>query len=130
MSGNTLRNSETEETPKDTYRESKSLFALLDDVVGHRASLFRDGLPVRYLPKILFLAAVAIVYIANSHFADRAIRKIQRLKTEVEDLRADYTTLKSDYMVATIQSNVLRRVAPMGLRETDKAPITITLEEE
>jgi outer membrane murein-binding lipoprotein Lpp len=36
----------------------------------------------------------------------RATRKIDKLQTEVEDLRADYTTLKADIMYASKQSEV------------------------
>ncbi|MTI20227.1 hypothetical protein E1176_04270, partial [Fulvivirga sp. RKSG066] len=51
--------------------------------------VFEHGLPVKYLPYILFIAVVGIFYIGNSHYAEKTVRKIDKLKKEVEDLRAD-----------------------------------------
>jgi hypothetical protein len=38
--------------------------------------------------------ALAILYISNTHYAEKTVRKISNIQAEVEDLRADYTTLK------------------------------------
>jgi hypothetical protein len=92
--------------------------------------LFQDGLPVKYLPFILYLMAVALFYIGNTHYAEKTIRKIDKIKTETEDLRADYTTLKSDYMEASKQSEVGRKVAPAGLVESSSPPYQIEVNGE
>jgi hypothetical protein len=52
------------------------------------------------------------------------------MKSEVEDLRADYTTLKSELVVGLKQSEVARRVASMGLEESQSPPVKIKLEED
>jgi hypothetical protein len=87
--------------------------------------LFQDGVPVKYLPYILYLMVVALFYIGNTHYAEKTIRKIDKIKVETEDLRADYTTLKSDYMEASKQSEVARKVAPAGLVESSSPPYQI-----
>ncbi|MFD2720126.1 FtsL-like putative cell division protein [Hymenobacter monticola] len=107
-------------------RSSWSLFSLLDRLTSVD-SLFRDGLPVRYLPKLLFVMLLVLVYIGNTHYGNRMNRNILRLKQETEDLRADYTTLKSDYMEASKQSEVARRVAAFGLVESSSPPFRITV---
>jgi hypothetical protein len=101
-----------------------SLFQLLDRYTRMDV-LFQDGLPVKYLPFILYLMAVALFYIGNTHYAEKTIRKIDKIKIETEDLRADYTTLKSDYMEASKQSEVARKVAPAGLVESSSPPYQI-----
>ena len=101
-----------------------SLFHLLDRYTRMDV-LFQDGLPVRFLPFILYLMAVALFYIGNTHYAEKTIRKIDKIKVETEDLRADYTTLKSDYMEASKQSEVGRKVAPAGLVESSSPPYQI-----
>lgn len=101
-----------------------SIFQLLDRYTRMDA-LFQDGLPVKYLPYILYLMAVALFYIGNTHYAEKTIRKIDKIKIETEDLRADYTTLKSDYMEASKQSEVARKVAPAGLVESSSPPYQI-----
>jgi phage shock protein A len=72
---------------------------------------------------------LGIFYIGNSHYADKTIRKIDKLEQEVEDLRADYTTLKSEYMFASKQSEVAKRVKKLGLVESQEPPFKIVIEE-
>jgi hypothetical protein len=103
-----------------------SLFALLDRFTG-LDGLFREGLPVRFLPKLLFVMLLILLYIGNTHYGNRMNRNIQRLKQETEDLRADYTTLKSDYMEASKQSEVARKVAAIGLVESSSPPFRIAV---
>src|SRR5688572_14114022 len=90
---------------------------------------FEEGFPVQYLPKIFFVMALAILYISNTHYAEKTVRKISNIQAEVEDLRADYTTLKSDLMFASKQSEVARKVKPLGLKESLKPPYKVEVEE-
>ncbi len=103
-----------------------SLFSLLDRFTG-LDGLFREGLPVRFLPKMLFVMLLILLYIGNTHYGNRMNRNIQRLKQQTEDLRADYTTLKSDYMEASKQSEVARKVAAIGLVESSSPPFRIAV---
>lgn len=103
-----------------------SLFSLLDRFTG-LDSLFEEGLPVKYLPKLLFVMFLTLLYIGNTHYGNRMNRNIQRLKLETEDLRADYTTLSSDYMEASKQSEVARKVAAIGLIESSSPPFRIVV---
>jgi hypothetical protein len=102
------------------------LFSLLDRFTG-LDGLFREGLPVRFLPKLLFVMLLILLYIGNTHYGNRMNRNIQRLKQQTEDLRADYTTLKSDYMEASKQSEVARKVAAIGLVESSSPPFRIAV---
>jgi cell division protein FtsL len=81
---------------------------------------------VQFLPQILFICVLCLLYIANRHNAEKKIRTINRLEIEVEDLRADFTTLQADYMYASKQSEVARRAARLGLKENNGEPIVIT----
>ncbi len=107
-------------------RSGWSLFSLLDRMTSVDG-LFREGLPVRFLPHMLFIMLLVLLYIGNTHYGNRMNRNIQRLKQETEDLRADYTTLKSDYMEASKQSEVARKVAAFGLVESSSPPFRITV---
>ena len=112
--------------PEAAPRTTWSLFSLLDRVTSVDG-LFREGLPVRFLPHLLFVMVLTLLYIGNTHYGNRMNRSIQRLKQETEDLRADYTTLKSDYMEASKQSEVARKVAAFGLVESSSPPFRITV---
>ncbi len=107
-------------------RSGWSLFSLLDRFTSMEG-MFREGLPVHYLPKMLFVMLLTLLYIGNTHYGNRMSRNIQRLKRETEDLRADYTTLKSDYMEASKQSEVARKVAALGMVESSSPPFRITV---
>ena len=115
-----------EPAPETVSRSSWSLFSLLDRATSVDG-LFREGLPVRFLPYLLFVMLLVLLYIGNTHYGNRMNRNIQRLKQETEDLRADYTTLKSDYMEASKQSEVARKVAAIGLVESSSPPFRITV---
>jgi hypothetical protein len=90
---------------------------------------FDEGFPVQYLPKILFGLFLGLLYISNTHYAEKTVRKIDRVQSEVEDLRADYTTLKSDLMYASKQSEVARKVKSLGLKESLNPPTKVVVEE-
>ncbi|RNI29278.1 FtsL-like putative cell division protein [Rufibacter latericius] len=129
---NTLREVPKVEKPRPARpprQKGTSLFELLDRYTKVDW-FFAEGLPVRYLPKVLFLMAVTLFYIGNTHYADRTLRRIDKTKAETEDLRADYTTLKSDYMEASKQSEVARNVAPLGLMESSTPPIQVVLKKD
>lgn len=115
-----------EETPRP---KGISIFQLLERYTK-MDTFFQDGLPVKYLPQVLFGMAVALFYIGNTHYAEKTIRKIDKIKVETEDLRADYTTLKSDYMEASKQSEVARNVQPLGLEESKTPPYQVIVKED
>ena len=92
-------------------------------------NLFAEGFPVEWLPRIVFVMALSLFYIGNSHYAEKTVRRISQMQAEVEDLRADYTTLKSDLMFASKQSEVARKVKVMGLKESLTPPHKIVVED-
>ena len=93
-------------------------------------TIFEQGLPVRYIPYLLYLTGLGVFYIANRHYAEKTARKLEKTKVEVDDLRTDYTTLKADYMFASKQSEVARRIATQGLSESSVPPFKIIADKE
>jgi len=89
---------------------------------------FEEGFPVQYLPKILFVMLLSLIYIGNTHYAEKTVRQINNIQAEVEDLRADYTTLKSDLMFSSKQSEVARKVKAYGLKESLTPPFKVVVE--
>ena len=90
---------------------------------------FEEGFPVQYLPKIMFVMVIGLLYIGNTHYAEKTVRRIDAAQSDVEDLRADYTTLKSDLMFASKQSEVARKVKVIGLKESLNPPTKVEIEE-
>lgn len=105
------------------------MFSKLENLLKLDAA-FESGIPVRFVPHILFVAFVGLFYIGNSHYAEKNVRKIDALEKEVEDLRADFTTLKSSYMLSGKQSEVAKNIAHKGIKESLRPPEKIVLKSE
>lgn len=88
---------------------------------------FEEGFPVRHLPKIAFIMILGLFYISNTHYGEKTVRQINRIRVEVEDLRADYTTRKADLMFAGKQSELAKKVKPLGLKESLNPPYKIVV---
>lgn len=112
--------------PVRKTKPKKSFFGWMERTI-RMEHFFEEGLPVRFLPYVLFLVVLGLFYIGNSHYADKTNRKISKLEREVEDLRADYTTLKSDYMYSSKQSEVAKKVKELGLVESLEPPYKIVV---
>ena len=129
MAENTIR-TESDRTNemriKPVKSNGKSMFSGLEKRLKLE-SYFEEGFPVQYLPKILFVVFLGLLYISNTHYADKTTRAIENAQSEVEDLRADFTTLKADVMFASKQSEVARRVKSMGLEESLKPPFKVVV---
>ncbi len=116
---------EEPETPERIQSSGKGVFSIVDKYIPI-GNIFNEGLPVQYVPKVLFFAFMMMLYIANAHYGDKLVRKTNRLQNEVNDLRADYTTLKADLMFKSKQSEVAKQVVDLGLQESIEPPIKIT----
>jgi hypothetical protein len=67
------------------------------------------------LPYVLFLAFLAVVYIANHYRYDRLMREDQKVKTELKNLRAESITTAAELMFISKQSEVVKLVEEKGL---------------
>lgn len=114
---------------QDSKPRGESLFTKMDRLLKVDTS-FDSGLPVRFVPYILYFTCIGLFYIGNNHYAEKTVRKISRLEEEVEDLRANYTTLKAGYMLESKQSEVAKRVKKLGLEESATPPHKIVVVEK
>jgi hypothetical protein len=80
---------------------------------------------VRNVRFFLFLAALAVVYIYNGHYADKTIRNINKVSNDLKELQYEYKTLKSEVMFRSKQSELAKAVAPLGLKEIVVPPVVI-----
>jgi len=103
----------------------RSFFSFLENL--RISTLFNDGIPSRFIPHVIYLTIVGIFYIGNTHFTEKTIRDIEMLETEVEELRADYTSLKAEYMFASKQSEVAKKVKDIDLEESKTPPNKIII---
>jgi len=122
------KQNEAKVKPKQAAQPGNSIFSSIEKRLKLE-TYFEAGFPVQYLPKILFVLALSLLYIGNTHHAEKTVREINHAQSEVEDLRADYTTLKADVMFASKQSEVARRVKELGLKESINPPFKIVVDD-
>jgi len=117
-----------EEEEEVRIPSGKGLFSAMESITGS-TGLFKEGLPVKYVPYVFFVCVFMMGYIWNAHTSDKLVKKISKMKVEVNDLRADYTTLKAELMYKSKQSEVAKQVQSLGLEESMVPPQKIDLEE-
>jgi len=126
MSQNTFKSKlKAESRPKRGSR--KTIFTWIEekwDVTG----ILGEGVPVQLVPPVGFVALIALIYIWGNHRAENMVRKIEKAQQELGDLRADVTTLESEIMLSSMQSEVAKRVEAQGLFELNQPPIKIEVE--
>jgi hypothetical protein len=87
-----------------------------------RKRLFGYRWIVKNLPFFLFLAVLAIVYIANGHYADNTVRNINKVNRELKEFQYEYNYLKGQVMFRSKQSEMAKAVEPLGLKELRVPP--------
>lgn len=80
---------------------------------------------VKQLPFILFLAVLAVLYIYNGHLADKTIRQINKTAKDVKELKYEYIAVKSKVMFQSKQSELIKAVEPLGLKELVESPVVL-----
>jgi hypothetical protein len=81
---------------------------------------------VRQMPFFLFLALLAVIYIYNGHAADRLNRDIARTARQLKELEYEYKTVKGEVLFRSKQSELVKAVEPLGLKEMTAAPVILT----
>ena len=89
--------------------------------------LFNYRWIVKNIAFFLFLATLAVVYIANGHMSDNRIRKINDTGRRLKDLQYEYKTLKSEIMFKSRESEMVKAAQPLGLTMDTIAPYKIKL---
>jgi hypothetical protein len=79
----------------------------------------------RILPYLVYLTILAIIYISNTYYAQKTFLQIEKTKGELKELRFQYISSKSDLMYLGKQTEIARRVAPLGLKASTLPPYKI-----
>jgi len=87
--------------------------------------LFNQRWLVTNIPFFLFIAMLTGLYIYNGHFAEKKIKDINRAAARIRDLQYEYKTVKSELMYLQKQSEVVKAVEGMGLKEIKAPPVRL-----
>jgi len=87
---------------------------------------------VHAMPFVLFLTVIALIYITNSFYAEKTIRDIDRTKKELKEMRAEFISTKSKFMINSMQSQVAQHAsaAAFEIKESTVPPKKIVVEAE
>lgn len=81
---------------------------------------------VKNVPFFLFLSLLAILYIANGHYADNTIRNINKTTKFLKEQEYEYKTLNGKLMYQNRLSEVAKSTELIGLKENVQQPIKLT----
>lgn len=87
---------------------------------------------VSYIKLMVFLSVVAVVYIWMRNYSIKLWREEKKLENEVTNLHYEVTTLTSQRMVLSKETEVVRLVQErnLGLEEPSKPPVRLELADE
>lgn len=74
---------------------------------------------------ILLLALLGLLYIANAHSGERKLRRIAKLKKEVDNAKSNFQEVKSGNTYSTTESELKKKLEAQGLKVNVEAPILI-----
>ena len=81
---------------------------------------------VKNIPFYLFASALAIIYIANGHYADKMVRQINSTAKNLKEKEYEFKTIKRDVIFRSKESELAKAVWPLGLRELLVPPVRLT----
>ena len=96
---------------------------ILQDFLG--GDYLSRGLNTGNLFFIIYLALLAMIFIGNTYYSEKKIKRIERTKNELKELHYQYITTKSDLMLQGRQSEIAKRALTYGLKATTMPPYRI-----
>lgn len=74
------------------------------------------------MPFLLFLSFLAVMLIANNYYAEKKVRQIEKMRSEITELRTIYISNKAELMYLSNQSEIARRLYDKGFVESTVPP--------
>ena len=105
--------------------QSKKKYGTLKEFKRKKMLLYNRWI-VKNIPFYIFSAALAIIYIANGHYADKTIRKINSTAKHLKEMEYEFKTVKRDVIFRSKESELAKAVAPLGLKELLIPPVRLT----
>lgn len=129
MSKNKLKKQEEVEEPKASKPKKKNTagarkLVRFINIFG----VFDRNQIVRAMPFILFITVMIIGYIANSYYAEKIVRDINKTKTELKEKKAEHISVQSTLISDKRQSSVAKSLEQMEIKESTEPPTLIRAE--
>ena len=112
---------------KADNKEGRRRTGSLGSILG--GSFLTSRQTAKHLPFLLFLALLALMYIGNSFYAEKNVRKIEKLQKEVKELRYEHIYTKSQRVSKSRQSEIANTLSKEGIKESMVPPKKIIVED-
>lgn len=116
----------TEEIPvQEKHKAKKKKNTPLKSII--QGTILTREKVVKQLPFLIYIVLIAVIYIANSYNADKAIIESTRIKKDNEEYRYAYISTHSKLMNVSRQSELAHKLAATGLKELKVPPRKIII---
>ncbi len=88
------------------------------DMIFNLDHITNGEIPIKWVYRICYIALLILVYIYYTMLADGKIHQIAKETADLEEIRADYTTQKAEYMKMGKQSFLANEVKKYGMEPT------------
>lgn len=92
--------------------------------IGRRISVYNKWI-VKNIPFYFFISAIAVIYIANGHYADKAMRQINNTSRHLKEMEYEFKTAKQEVIFRSKESELAKAVEPLGLKQLVIPPLRI-----
>ena len=117
---NTIRSEQKQIAPKKPKRAvGRQMHSLLD------GSFMAKGSIASWVPFIVFLALLGLVYIKSNYTAEQYERNLNRLNKELIELHYDHIQMKSVVNIRTQPSTLENELQSYGIKRLERPPVKI-----
>jgi hypothetical protein len=81
---------------------------------------------VKNIPFFIYCAFLCVLYIANGHYGEKMVRRINTLGKENKESIYEYKTLNGNLMFQSKQSELVKVVAKLGLQLPTEMPVVVS----
>ncbi|MEZ0487060.1 FtsL-like putative cell division protein [Fibrella aquatica] len=116
--------------PTRRKRKQNRIALWINEVMGFDRLFGSDNAwPIRNINRILWVTFLLVLYIGLNHNAERLVRRIHRTRTDVDELRAQATTLEAALARNSKQSELSKRVLADSLLDSQSPPTKLIVSE-
>jgi hypothetical protein len=112
-------------TPKGTKAPEESIAHEQIRVPAMQTNSFWRNVRSKHIGYIFFLFIIALVYIYNSHLAEKQIRNKYVLEQSVRDLKTRYHIADAKLSMVRKQTNISEFVDTLGLKKLNRPPYKV-----